>query len=46
MQITVETLVKAKMNKVWDAWNNPADIKQWNSAQDELAHDPQHRRSS
>jgi uncharacterized protein YndB with AHSA1/START domain len=21
------------LNKVWDAWNNPADIKQWNSAQ-------------
>ena len=33
MKITVETLVKAKLNKVWDAWNNPADIKQWNSAQ-------------
>lgn len=33
MKITVETLVKAKLNKVWDAWNNPADIKQWNTAQ-------------
>jgi uncharacterized protein YndB with AHSA1/START domain len=33
MKITVETLVRAKLNKVWDAWNNPADIKQWNSAQ-------------
>lgn len=35
MKITVETLVKAKLNKVWDAWNNPADIKQWNSAQED-----------
>ncbi|MBI2862635.1 MAG: SRPBCC family protein [Chloroflexi bacterium] len=35
MKITVETVVKAQMNKVWDAWNNPADIKQWNSAQDD-----------
>ena len=35
MKITVETLVKAKLNKVWDAWNNPADIKQWNTAQDD-----------
>src|SRR5262245_21206732 len=35
MMITVETVVKAKLNKVWDAWNNPADIKQWNTAQDD-----------
>jgi len=33
MTITVETAVKAKLNKVWDAWNNPADIQQWNTAQ-------------
>jgi uncharacterized protein YndB with AHSA1/START domain len=33
VKITVETVVKAKLNKVWDAWNNPADIKQWNTAQ-------------
>ena len=33
MQITVETVVNAQMDKVWDAWNNPADIKQWNTAQ-------------
>jgi uncharacterized protein YndB with AHSA1/START domain len=32
MKITVETLVKAKLNKVWDVWNNPDDIKQWNTA--------------
>ncbi len=28
VKITVETLVKAKLTDVWDAWNNPADIKQ------------------
>ena len=32
MKITVETVVKADVKAVWDAWNNPADIKQWNSA--------------
>lgn len=35
MKITVETIVKAKLSQVWDAWNNPADIKQWNTAQDD-----------
>jgi uncharacterized protein YndB with AHSA1/START domain len=35
MKITVETVVKAKLDRVWDAWNNPADIQQWNSAQDD-----------
>ena len=35
MRITVEAVVKARLNQVWDAWNNPADIKQWNSAQDD-----------
>ena len=33
MKITVETLVKASLDRVWDAWNNPADIEQWNTAQ-------------
>jgi uncharacterized protein YndB with AHSA1/START domain len=32
MKITVETLVKAPLSRVWDAWNTPADIKKWNSA--------------
>jgi uncharacterized protein YndB with AHSA1/START domain len=32
MKITVETLVKADPDKVWNAWNSPEDIKQWNSA--------------
>jgi uncharacterized protein YndB with AHSA1/START domain len=35
MKITVEALVKAPLSKIWDAWNNPADIKQWNTAQDD-----------
>ena len=35
MKITVETVVKAKLNQVWDVWTNPADIRQWNTAQDD-----------
>jgi uncharacterized protein YndB with AHSA1/START domain len=35
VKITVETAVKAPLKRVWDAWNTPADIKQWNAAQDD-----------
>jgi uncharacterized protein YndB with AHSA1/START domain len=35
MKITVETLVRAPLTRVWKAWSNPADIKQWNAAQDD-----------
>ena len=35
MKITIETVVHAPLNRVWDAWNNPHDIKQWNAAQDD-----------
>lgn len=35
MKITVETVVKADLNSVWGAWNNPEDIKQWNSASED-----------
>jgi uncharacterized protein YndB with AHSA1/START domain len=35
MKITVETVANAAVDRVWDAWNNPADIKQWNTAQDD-----------
>ena len=35
MKITVETIVKADMNKVWHAWNTPEDIMQWNAASDD-----------
>lgn len=35
MKITVETVVNAPLSQVWDAWSNPADIEQWNSAGDD-----------
>ncbi|MEX0624905.1 SRPBCC family protein [Saccharospirillum sp.] len=35
MKITIETVVKANLSSVWDMWNNPEDIKQWNSAQED-----------
>ena len=35
MKITVETLVKAPVERVWDSYSNPEEIKQWNSAQDD-----------
>ena len=33
--ITVETQVNAPIEKVWDAWSNPEDIKKWNAASDD-----------
>lgn len=35
MKITVEALVRANLDSVWDAWNNPDDIKQWNAASED-----------
>lgn len=35
MKMTVETAVKAKLNTVWDTWNNPKDIMQWNAPQND-----------
>lgn len=35
MKITVETLVNADLDRVWEAWSNPTDIQQWNAAQDD-----------
>jgi len=35
MKITVETVVKAEPGRVWEAWNNPAEITQWNNASDD-----------
>jgi uncharacterized protein YndB with AHSA1/START domain len=32
MNIMIETLVKAPLTKVWQAWTTPADIMQWNFA--------------
>ena len=35
MKITVETTVAAPVEKVWDAYTTPDDIKQWNAASDD-----------
>ena len=35
MKITVDRIVNAPLDRVWNAWNNPADITQWNAAQDD-----------
>lgn len=35
MKITVETKVAASLETVWDAWNDPDDIVQWNAASDD-----------
>lgn len=35
MKITVEALVKAPLDRVWESWNNPKDIEQWNAAADD-----------
>ena len=35
MKITVETTVKAPVDKVWSAYTTPEDIKQWNAASDD-----------
>lgn len=32
MKITVETAVKAPLQRVWEAWNDPEEIKRWNAA--------------
>lgn len=35
MKITVETSIKASIDKVWAAYTTPDDIKQWNTASDD-----------
>ena len=35
MKVTIETIVKAPIAKVWAAWTTPDDIKQWNAASDD-----------
>lgn len=32
MKITIETVVNAPLERVWEAWNNPTEIQQWNAA--------------
>lgn len=39
MKISIETLVKADIGKVWSAWTTPADINRWNAASDDW-HNP------
>ena len=35
MKITIETLVRADLETVWDAWNTPEDIMRWNAASED-----------
>jgi uncharacterized protein YndB with AHSA1/START domain len=35
MKISIETRVKAPVDKVWAAWNTPEDIIQWNAASED-----------
>ncbi|MFZ6748904.1 SRPBCC family protein [Undibacterium sp. Ren11W] len=35
MKISVESIVKAPIAKVWSAYTTPDDIKQWNAASDD-----------
>ena len=35
MKITIESLINADAKTVWDAWNDPEAIKQWNAASDD-----------
>lgn len=34
-KITIEALVAAPIEKVWDCWTQPAHITQWNNASDD-----------
>ncbi|QDT14774.1 SRPBCC family protein [Alienimonas californiensis] len=33
--VTVQTVVAAPVQRVWDAWTDPAAIQQWNAASDD-----------
>ncbi|VTP97110.1 SRPBCC family protein [Sphingobacterium daejeonense] len=35
-RIHIESLINAPLDLVWDTYNNPEDIKQWNHASDDL----------
>ena len=35
MKISVDTIVRAPIAKVWQAYTTPEDIKQWNAASDD-----------
>lgn len=34
-KVTIETTVQAPLEIVWDYWNNPDHVKQWNAASDD-----------
>ena len=34
-RIHIESLINAPLDLVWDTYNNPEDIKQWNHASDD-----------
>ena len=33
--ITIETIIKAPVEKVWESWTNPKHIMQWNNASED-----------
>lgn len=35
MQITVERIVNAPLQRVWNSWSNPTEIQQWNAPSDD-----------
>jgi uncharacterized protein YndB with AHSA1/START domain len=35
VKITVQTVVKAGLERVWEAWSDPEDIKRWNAASED-----------
>ncbi|HET6785998.1 MAG TPA: SRPBCC domain-containing protein [Erysipelotrichaceae bacterium] len=35
INITIETNIKAPIEKVWDTWNNPKHVVNWNHASDD-----------
>ncbi len=42
MEITIEAIVKAPIERVWADWNDPRAIEQWNAASDDW-HTPRAR---
>lgn len=43
MKISIETLVRSDIGKVWAAWTAPDEINQWNAASDDW-HNPRSER--
>ncbi len=35
MKITIDTVVNASLQRVWDAWSTPAEIEQWSAPSDD-----------